>query len=181
MWRLLKLKVFSVHKTQSRKLGSTGSWGLMNFWGAPGLALAINVAGDTIVAWLWEGPTLNRLFLFTPLYILVGSSLLLHLPALLQYPSNNPFLINQIYFPHPMKNKNRRQNKTIFPRRGGGIGFYFHDSPPSVAVILNTLDHQIIGFSYSKCTLFQSAVSLLSSFLIVTLHHYQSNIVRSNW
>ncbi|XP_076884412.1 cytochrome b-like [Bidens hawaiensis] len=67
-------------------IGYLPPWGQMSFWGdtvITSLASAIPVVGDTIVTWLWGGfsednATLNRVSL-------------LHLAALHQYGSNNPF------------------------------------------------------------------------------------------
>jgi ubiquinol-cytochrome c reductase cytochrome b subunit len=74
-------------------------WGQMSFWGATvitNLFSAIPVVGESIVAWLWGGysvdnPTLNRFFsLHFLLPFLIVGVVLIHLVSLHTVGSNNP-------------------------------------------------------------------------------------------
>ncbi len=74
-------------------------WGQMSFWGATvitNLFSAIPLAGESIVAWLWGGfsvdnPTLNRFFsLHYLLPFVILALVFLHLMALHTVKSNNP-------------------------------------------------------------------------------------------
>jgi quinol-cytochrome oxidoreductase complex cytochrome b subunit len=74
-------------------------WGQMSFWGATvitNLFSAIPLVGDSIVAWLWGGfsvdnPTLNRFFsLHYLLPFVIFALVFLHLMALHTVKSNNP-------------------------------------------------------------------------------------------
>lgn len=80
-------------------MGYVLPWGQMSFWGATvitNLFSAIPVVGESIVAWLWGGfsvdnPTLNRFFsLHFLLPFLIVGVVLLHLVALHTAGSNNP-------------------------------------------------------------------------------------------
>lgn len=84
-------------------IGYVLPWGQMSLWGATvitSLASAIPIVGDSIVAWLWGGfsvdnATLNRFFSLHYLlpFIIAGASIV-HLAALHQYGSNNPLGID---------------------------------------------------------------------------------------
>jgi len=84
-------------------IGYVLPWGQMSLWGATvitSLASAIPVVGNSIVAWLWGGfsvdnPTLNRFYSFHYLFpFLLAALSLAHLAALHQYGSTNPLGIN---------------------------------------------------------------------------------------
>jgi ubiquinol-cytochrome c reductase cytochrome b subunit len=80
-------------------MGYVLPWGQMSFWGATvitNLFSAIPVVGESIVAWLWGGysvdnPTLNRFFSlhFLLPFVIVGV-VLIHLVSLHTVGSNNP-------------------------------------------------------------------------------------------
>jgi ubiquinol-cytochrome c reductase cytochrome b/c1 subunit len=80
-------------------LGYVLPWGQMSFWGATvitNLFSAIPIIGDSIVAWLWGGfsvdnPTLNRFFSLHYLmpFVIVGV-VVMHIVALHQHGSGNP-------------------------------------------------------------------------------------------
>ncbi|MBW7837595.1 MAG: cytochrome b N-terminal domain-containing protein [Sphingomonadales bacterium] len=84
-------------------MGYVLPWGQMSFWGATvitNLFSAIPVVGDSIVAWLWGGfsvdnPTLNRFFSLHYLlpFVIVGV-VILHIWALHIPGSNNPLGID---------------------------------------------------------------------------------------
>ena len=80
-------------------MGYVLPWGQMSFWGATvitNLFSAIPVVGESIVAWLWGGysvdnPTLNRFFsLHFLLPFLIVGVVLIHLVSLHTVGSNNP-------------------------------------------------------------------------------------------
>ncbi len=85
-------------------MGYVLPWGQMSYWGATvitNLFSAFPGVGSTIVTWLWGGfavgnPTLNRFFSLHYLlpFIIVGV-VMLHLLALHQHGSNNPFGIDR--------------------------------------------------------------------------------------
>jgi ubiquinol-cytochrome c reductase cytochrome b subunit len=80
-------------------MGYVLPWGQMSFWGATvitNLFSAFPLVGESIVAWLWGGfsvdnPTLNRFFALHYLlpFVTVGL-VLIHIVALHQHGSNNP-------------------------------------------------------------------------------------------
>jgi ubiquinol-cytochrome c reductase cytochrome b subunit len=85
-------------------MGYVLPWGQMSFWGATvitNLFSAIPIVGDTIVTWLWGGPsianpTLNRFFaLHYLLPFLIVGVVGIHLIALHQHGSNNPLGIDK--------------------------------------------------------------------------------------
>ena len=80
-------------------MGYVLPWGQMSFWGATvitNLFSAIPVVGESIVAWLWGGysvdnPTLNRFFsLHFLLPLVIVGVVLIHLVSLHTVGSNNP-------------------------------------------------------------------------------------------
>lgn len=80
-------------------MGYVLPWGQMSFWGATvitNLFSAFPLVGESIVAWLWGGfsvdnPTLNRFFAlhFLMPFLIVGV-VFMHILALNAYGSNNP-------------------------------------------------------------------------------------------
>jgi quinol-cytochrome oxidoreductase complex cytochrome b subunit len=84
-------------------MGYVLPWGQMSFWAATvitNLFSAFPIIGDTIVAWLWGGfsvdnATLNRFFSFHYLlpFLIVGATII-HIAILHQNGSNNPLGIN---------------------------------------------------------------------------------------
>ncbi|MDA1097377.1 MAG: cytochrome b/b6 [Proteobacteria bacterium] len=84
-------------------MGYVLPWGQMSFWGATvitNLFSAVPILGETIVAWLWGGysvdqPTLNRFFsLHYLLPFVIFAVVFLHLWALHVHKSNNPLGID---------------------------------------------------------------------------------------
>ena len=84
-------------------IGYVLPWGQMSLWGATvitNLVSAVPIIGDTLVAWLWGGfsvdnATLNRFFSFHYLFPFVIAALsLVHLALLHQDGSGNPLGIN---------------------------------------------------------------------------------------
>lgn len=84
-------------------IGYVLPWGQMSLWGATvitNLVSAVPLVGDSIVAWLWGGfsvdnATLNRFFsLHYLLPFVIAAASLVHLAALHQEGSGNPLGIN---------------------------------------------------------------------------------------
>jgi len=84
-------------------MGYVLPWGQMSFWGATvitNLFSAIPLVGESVVAWLWGGfsidnPTLNRFYsLHYLLPFVIVAVVMLHLVALHRFGSNNPLGID---------------------------------------------------------------------------------------